>query len=48
MGVTNEELLELIFHKRWVVNMDNVKLKKKPVVINLGDKEASHKAFEDM
>jgi hypothetical protein len=28
--------------------MDNVKLKKKSIVINLGDKEASHKAFEDI
>jgi hypothetical protein len=28
--------------------MDNEKLKKKPVVINLVDEEASHKAFEDM
>jgi hypothetical protein len=30
----------------WLIN--NVKVKKKPVVINLGDKEASHKAFEDI
>jgi hypothetical protein len=26
----------------------NVKLKKKSVIINLGNEEASHKAFEDM
>jgi hypothetical protein len=40
--------LILRFNPKWVAHMDNVKLKKKPVVINLGGKEASHKAFKDM
>jgi len=40
--------LVLRFHPKWMAHMDNVKLKKKPVVINLGDEEASHKAFEDI
>jgi hypothetical protein len=31
-----------------VAHMDNVKQKKKSVVINLWNDEASHKAFEDL
>jgi hypothetical protein len=40
--------LILRFHPKWVTHMDNVKLKKKLVVINLGDEEASPKGFEDI
>jgi hypothetical protein len=41
--------LILRFHPKWVAHMDNVKkLKKKPNVINIGDEEASHKAFEEI
>jgi len=36
------------FHPKWVAHMDNVKQKKKSVVINLWNDEASHKAFEDL
>jgi len=38
--------LILRFHPKWAAHMDNVKLKKKLVVINLGDEEASPKGFE--
>jgi len=41
--------LILRFHPKWAAHMDNVKtLKKKPNVINIGDEEASHKAFEEI
>jgi len=41
--------LILRFHPKWAAHMDNVKkLKKKPDVINIGDEEASHKAFEEI
>ncbi|GLT53668.1 hypothetical protein SLA2020_269250 [Shorea laevis] len=40
--------LMLRFHPKWVTFMDNVKPKKKPVVINLGDDEASPEALQDL
>jgi len=40
--------LILRLHPKWLAHLDNVKLKKKPVVINLGDEEAPHKTFEEI
>jgi hypothetical protein len=40
--------LILRFHPKWLAHLDNIKLKKKPVVINLGDEKVPHKAFEEI
>jgi hypothetical protein len=40
--------LILRFHPKWPAHIDNVKLKEKLVVINLGDEESSPKGFEDI